>query len=69
MTAAALLAWEGTRPRADARRLLLSRFVLAHRLSPVDPLAPEEASRERPAIDALLGLWALGLTDVAAVLT
>ncbi len=51
---AVLLAWEGSRPGADARRVLLSRFVLAHRLSPADPLAPEEAAWEAPATTALL---------------
>jgi alkylation response protein AidB-like acyl-CoA dehydrogenase len=40
---AILLAWEGARSGAaggDARRLLLARLVLAHRLAPHDPLAP-----------------------------
>jgi alkylation response protein AidB-like acyl-CoA dehydrogenase len=50
---AVLLAWEGTRPGADARRALVSRCVLAHRLSPQDPLAPEEAPWE-PAVATLL---------------
>jgi hypothetical protein len=48
VSSAVLLAWEGTRPRADARRALLSRFVLTHRLAPADPLAPEEAAWEAP---------------------
>ena len=34
---AVLLAWEGTRDRADARRALLARFVLEHRLSAQGP--------------------------------
>jgi hypothetical protein len=62
------LAWEGTRPGVDARRVLLSRFVLAHRLSPVDPLAPEEADWEAPATGALLNGGKLGLAEVAALL-
>jgi hypothetical protein len=66
---AVLLAWEGTRPGADARRTLVARFVLAHRLSPVDPLAPEEAEWEQPAISALLGDRAFGLDQAAALLT
>jgi hypothetical protein len=65
-SSAVLLAWEGSRPGADARRALLARFVLSHRLSPVDPLAPEEAEWERPATDALLGVKPLGLAEVAA---
>jgi acyl-CoA dehydrogenase len=68
VSSAVLLAWEGSRRGADARRALLSRFVLAHRLSPADPLAPEEATWERPAIDALLGTKRLALDDVAALL-
>jgi alkylation response protein AidB-like acyl-CoA dehydrogenase len=51
---AVLLAWEGTRDRADARRAVLARFVLEHRLSRKDPLALEEAAWEAPAIAALL---------------
>src|SRR5262249_1842485 len=53
-TSAALLAWEGTRDATDARRVLLARFVLEHRLSPSDPLEPEDAAWEAPAITALL---------------
>ncbi len=63
-----LLAWEGTRPGADARRALLSRFVLTHRLSPVDPLAPEETAWEAPAIAALLEDKRLDLSEVAPML-
>jgi alkylation response protein AidB-like acyl-CoA dehydrogenase len=51
---AALLAWEGTRPGVDPRRLLLSRMVLEHRLSPRDPLDVAEPAWEPAAIDALL---------------
>jgi acyl-CoA dehydrogenase len=67
-SSAVLLAWEGSRPGADASRVLLSRFVLAHRLSPADPLAPEAADWERPAIDTLLGEGAPTLDQVAALL-
>jgi acyl-CoA dehydrogenase len=68
VTSAVLLAWEGTRPGADARRALLSRFVLTHRLSPVDSLAPEEAAWETPAIAALLDAKRLDLAEVAPLL-
>jgi acyl-CoA dehydrogenase len=68
-SSAVLLAWEGSRRGADARRTLLARFVLAHRLSVADPLAPEEADWERPATDALLGEWSLAFDEVAALLT
>jgi alkylation response protein AidB-like acyl-CoA dehydrogenase len=51
---AVLLAWEGTRDPADAHRALVSRFVLEHRLSPKDPLEPEDAAWEEAAIALLL---------------
>jgi acyl-CoA dehydrogenase len=69
---AVLLAWEATRPIAppgvDARRALVARFVLAHKLSPADPLAPGEAPWEGPAADALLADRPLDLASVAALL-
>jgi hypothetical protein len=65
---AVLLAWEGSRPGADARRTLVARFVLAHRLSPFDPLAPEEADWEQPAADVLLGQRSMGMGEVAGLL-
>ncbi|HEX4365348.1 MAG TPA: acyl-CoA dehydrogenase family protein [Rhodopila sp.] len=68
VASAVLLAWEGSRPGADARRVLVARFVLAHRLSPADPLAPEEAAWERPATDALLGERRFALQEAAALL-
>jgi acyl-CoA dehydrogenase len=51
---AVLLAWEGTRDPADARRALISRFVLEHRLTRKDPLEAEDAAWEEPAIALLL---------------
>jgi hypothetical protein len=65
---AVLLAWEGARDPADARRALLSRFVLEHRLAPKDPLEPEEAGWEAPAIAALLEGSPVPLARVAAFL-
>jgi alkylation response protein AidB-like acyl-CoA dehydrogenase len=67
-TSAVLLAWEASRPGVDARRALVARFVLAHRLSPSDPLAPEEAAWEGPATDALLADEPLGLDAVGRLL-
>jgi hypothetical protein len=64
---AALLAWEGTRDPADARRLLLSRFVLEHRLEPRDPLARMPRAWEERAIDQLLAGAAVPLADAAAL--
>jgi acyl-CoA dehydrogenase len=68
VSSAVLLAWEGSRPGADARRALLSRFVLTHRLSASDPLAPEEAAWEAPATAALLNPTRLDLAEVAPML-
>jgi hypothetical protein len=68
VSSAVLLAWEGSHRGTDARRALLARFVLAHRLSVVDPLAPVEAEWERPAIDLLLGNRAVGMNEVGALL-
>jgi acyl-CoA dehydrogenase len=68
VSSAVLLAWEGTRPGADARRVLVSRFVLAHRLTPADPLAPQEAAWEKPATDALLADRRLNHAEVAPML-
>jgi len=56
-TTAALLAWEGATLGAqggDARRLLLSRLVIEHRLAPQDPLSLGESSWEEEAINLLL---------------
>ncbi len=56
-TTAALLAWEGATLGAqggDARRLLLSRLVIEHRLAPQDPLSLNESSWEQEAMDLLL---------------
>ncbi len=51
---AVLLLWEAERAGGDARRLLLSRLVLEHRLSPRDPLALHEPAWESRAADLLL---------------
>ena len=46
----------------------LSRFVLAHRLLPADPLAPEEAAWEAPAATALLGTKRADMSQAARLL-
>ena len=51
------MAWEGATLGAqggDARRLLLSRLVIEHRLAPQDPLSLNEAPWEQEAMDLLL---------------
>jgi acyl-CoA dehydrogenase len=57
VTTAALMAWEGATLGAqggDARRLLLSRLAIEHRLAPRDPLSLSETSWEQEAMDLLL---------------
>ena len=46
---AVVLAWESTQEHGDPRKLLISRFVLEHRLEPVDPLAPPNGEWEHAA--------------------
>jgi hypothetical protein len=65
---AVLLAWEGTQQGADARRVLLSRFVLEHRLSPQDPLEPDGPAWEAEAIALLLEDAAVSLSRASALL-
>lgn len=66
---AVLLAWEGTRDPADARRALISRFVLEHRLTRKDPLETEDAAWEEPAIALLLEDAPVPLARAAKLLT
>lgn len=65
---AVLLASEGAEPGADARRALIARAVLEHRLSPVDPLAAVDPPWEQQAITALLEERPLGFDQVAPLL-
>jgi acyl-CoA dehydrogenase len=67
-TSAVLLAWEGSRPGVDARRALYARCVLEHRLSPRDPLAPEEADWEKAATALVLRDRAATWDEVAPLL-
>jgi len=69
-TTAALLAWEGATLGAqggDARRLLLSRLVIEHRLAPQDPLSLGESSWEEEAINLLLDDAPVPLAKAAAL--
>jgi acyl-CoA dehydrogenase len=71
-TTAALLAWEGATLGAqggDARRLLLSRLVIEHRLSPQDPLSLSESPWEQEAMDLLLGDAPVPLAKATALLS
>jgi acyl-CoA dehydrogenase len=65
---AVLLAHEGVQDPRDARRLLLSRMVLDHRLAPDDPLGRAEAEWEEPAIDLLLADAPVPLAPALSIL-
>jgi acyl-CoA dehydrogenase len=69
---AALMAWEGATLGAqggDARRVLLSRLVIEHRLAPQDPLSLNEAPWEQEAIDLLLADAPVPLAKATALLS
>jgi len=68
VASAVLLAWEGSRPDADARRMLLARCVLEHRLMPRDPLAPDEGAWEAPVASALLHNRPMTLAEAVPLL-
>jgi alkylation response protein AidB-like acyl-CoA dehydrogenase len=71
-TTAALMAWEGATLGAqggDARRLLLSRLVIEHRLAPQDPLSLNESSWEQEAMDLLLDDAPVPLAKAVALLS
>jgi hypothetical protein len=71
VASAVSFAWEGARihaVRGDARRLLLSRLVVDHRLTPQDPFAML-SSGEGDIADRLLGDKPTSMTDVAGLLT
>ena len=67
---AALLAWEAARVHetsGDARRLLLSRLVLDHRLGARDPLAPATGTLDTDAAALLLDDRSVPMTQAAAL--
>ncbi len=69
---AALMAWEGAALGAkggDARRLLLSRLVIEHRLSTQDPLSLTESPWEQEAMDLLLNDAPVPLAKATALLS
>jgi acyl-CoA dehydrogenase len=71
VASAATLAWEGARiheMRGDARRLLLSRLVLDHRLSSGDPFRLTENAAQGAIAALLLGEQAAGINEVGELL-
>ena len=71
VASAVSFAWEAGRiqqMRGDGRRLLLSRLVVDHRLSPGDPFRLADNATQRKITDWLLGERAVGMTKVAQLL-
>jgi len=71
VASAVALAWEGGRiheMRGDARRLLLSRMVIDHRVAPSDPFQLAETATQRKITDHLLGERDIGMAEVGELL-
>ncbi|WGR94145.1 acyl-CoA dehydrogenase family protein [Bradyrhizobium sp. ISRA443] len=71
VASAVALAWEGGRiheMRGDARRLLLSRMVIDHRVMPGDPFRLTENTVQRTMTEHLLGDRAVGMAEVGELL-
>ena len=71
VASAVALAWEGGRiheMRGDARRLLLSRMVIDHRVAAGDPFRLVENATQRAITDHLLGERNAGLAEVGELL-
>jgi acyl-CoA dehydrogenase len=71
VASAVALAWEGGRiheMRGDARRLLLSRMVIDHRVSARDPFQLTENAVQRAMTGHLLGERAVGMAEVGELL-
>jgi len=71
VASAVTLAWEGGRiheMRGDARRLLLSRLVIDHRVAVSDPFRLTENSAQRAITDHLLGERDVGIVEVGELL-
>jgi len=67
-TSAVLMIWEASRPGCDARRALLARLVLEHRLSARDPLAPAGGGWEDAAAELILAERRISLAEVSGLL-
>jgi acyl-CoA dehydrogenase len=66
---AVVLAWESTQAHGDPRKLLISRFVLEHRLEPMDPLTPPDGDWEVEAYAMLLdNTKVVSLADAVALI-
>jgi acyl-CoA dehydrogenase len=71
VASAVQLSWEAGRiheMRGDARRLLLSRMVIDHRVSASDPFQLADDATQRAMSDLLLGERAAGMAEVSELL-
>ncbi|MBN9003781.1 MAG: acyl-CoA dehydrogenase family protein [Rhizobiales bacterium] len=71
VASAVAFAWEGNRihaMRGDARRMLLSRLVVDHKVSTPDPFRLTENGAQRKIDDLMLGDRAASLTEVGELL-
>jgi hypothetical protein len=71
VASAVALTWEGGRiheMRGDARRLLLSRMVIDHRVAVGDPFHLAETATQRKITDHLLGEHSVGMAEVGELL-
>jgi hypothetical protein len=71
VASAVALAWEGGRihaMRGDARRLLLSRLVIDHRVAAGDPFRLTENAAQRAISGHLLGDRAVGMAEVGELI-
>ena len=71
VASAVQLAWEAQRihaRRGDARRLLLSRLVIDHRVTPGDPFRPAENKSQSAIAALLLGDRSVAMTEVGELL-
>ncbi|SIO19166.1 hypothetical protein SAMN05443247_02670 [Bradyrhizobium erythrophlei] len=72
VASAVALAWEGGRiheMRGDARRLLLSRMVIDHRVVASDPFRLTENAVQRAITDHLLGERSVGMAEVGELIS
>ena len=68
VTSAVLMSWEASRPNVDARRALMARLILDHRLSPQDPLDVAAHDWEGDAAELILAQRKIELAEVASLL-
>jgi acyl-CoA dehydrogenase len=68
VTSAVLMAWEASRPNVDARRALLARLILEHRLGAEDPLEPITGDWEHEAAEILLSDRSVSIAEVSRLL-